>query len=166
MVYKQKHSKNWWYKFTWNGEQIRESTKQTNKRVAEQIEAAHKSALAKAEVGIREKKKVPTLKEFATQFEQTIETECADKPSTISFYKAKLKYLLDDPALSKCRLDRIDENLIDAYKNQRTKTISRHKKTLSVASVNRELATLRTADSDGPRISDHRESATNPPSER
>jgi hypothetical protein len=31
-VYKQIGSKNWWYKFTWNGQQIRESTKQTNKR--------------------------------------------------------------------------------------------------------------------------------------
>jgi len=41
MVYKQAKSKNWWYKFNWNGEQIRESTKQTNKRVAGHMEAAH-----------------------------------------------------------------------------------------------------------------------------
>jgi hypothetical protein len=46
-VYKQPKSKNWWYKFNWNGEAIRESTKQTNKRVAEQMEAAHRTALAK-----------------------------------------------------------------------------------------------------------------------
>ena len=48
----------------WNGELIRESTKQTNKRVAEQMEAAHRTTLAKGEVGIREQKKVPTLEEF------------------------------------------------------------------------------------------------------
>ncbi|MFN8941347.1 MAG: hypothetical protein ACK5YZ_03210 [bacterium] len=36
-VYKQKGSKNWWYKYTWRGRQIRESTEQANKRVAEQI---------------------------------------------------------------------------------------------------------------------------------
>ena len=41
------------------------STKQTNKRIAEQMEAAHKTALAKGEVGIREKKSTPILKEFA-----------------------------------------------------------------------------------------------------
>ena len=64
-VYKQPKSKYWWYKFIWNGEQIRESTKQTSKRVAEQMEAAHRTALAKGEVGIRERKPVPTLKEFA-----------------------------------------------------------------------------------------------------
>ena len=39
-VYKQPKSKYWWCKFTWNGEPIRQSTKQSNKRVAEQMEAA------------------------------------------------------------------------------------------------------------------------------
>src|ERR1700737_85665 len=63
-VYKQKKSKKWWYKFSWNGGVFRGRPKQTNKRVAEQIEAAHRTSLAKGEVGIREKKPVPTLKEF------------------------------------------------------------------------------------------------------
>ena len=65
-VYKQPKSRNWWYKFTWNGEPIRESTKQTNRRVAEQMEAARRTALAKGEVGIRDKKPVPTLAAFIT----------------------------------------------------------------------------------------------------
>jgi len=51
-VYKQKNSKQWWYKFSWNGQLIRAITKQTNKRTAEQIEAARKTQLAKGEVGI------------------------------------------------------------------------------------------------------------------
>ncbi len=142
-VYKQPKSKNWSYKFTWNRELIRKSTKQTNKRVAEQMEAAHKTSLAKGEVGICEKKSVPTLKNFAPKFEQTIETECADKPATIAFYKTKLRHLLADSALSRLPLDRIDEDVIDDYKRRRTKQISRFKRPLSVASVNRELATLR-----------------------
>ena len=54
-VYKQKESKFWWYKFTWKGEAFRRSTKQTNKRVAEQMEAVCKTARAKGEVGIVEK---------------------------------------------------------------------------------------------------------------
>jgi len=48
-AYKQSKSKYWWYKFVWSGELIRESTKQTNKRVAEQMLAAHRTALAKGE---------------------------------------------------------------------------------------------------------------------
>jgi integrase len=142
-VYKQPKSKNWWYKFKWNGELIRESTKQTNKRVAEQIEAAHKTALAKGEVGIREKKPVPTLKEFAPRFKRAIETVCAEKPATISFYASKLKFLLANETLARLPLDRIDEDVIDAYKETRSKTKSRRKRPLSPASVNRELATLR-----------------------
>jgi hypothetical protein len=63
-VYKPRKSKYWWYKFVWNGEPIRESTKQTNKRVAEQIEAARKTQLAKGEVGIKHRKLAPTLTGF------------------------------------------------------------------------------------------------------
>ena len=78
MVYRR--GKMWWYKFTWNRECIRESTKQSNKRVAEQIESAHKASLAKGEVGIREKRVVPTLRQFAPEFESAIRTQCAEKP--------------------------------------------------------------------------------------
>jgi hypothetical protein len=73
-------------------EAIRESTKQTNKRVAEQMEAAHRTSLAKGEVGMRERKVVPKLKVFAPRFEQAIETECADKPTTVSGQRAAQSY--------------------------------------------------------------------------
>src|SRR5215475_6011670 len=59
-----KRGKIYWYHFLFNGQHIQESTKQGNPRVARQIEAAHRTALAKGEVGIRERKPVPTLKEF------------------------------------------------------------------------------------------------------
>src|SRR5579864_5693398 len=111
-VYKQKGSKKWWYKFSWNGEAIRESSKQTNKRVAEQMEAAHKTALAKGEVGIRDRAPMPTLVQFAPRFESAVETQCADKPATVSFYKDKLKCLLDSDVAS-VPLDQIDEASID-----------------------------------------------------
>jgi hypothetical protein len=46
-----KRGKIYWYKFNGNGKQVRESTKQGNPRTAIQIEAAHKTSLAKGEVG-------------------------------------------------------------------------------------------------------------------
>ena len=55
----------WWFGFTFNGERVQQSTKQGNKRVAEQMEAACKTRLAKGEVGIVERKPVPTLRDFA-----------------------------------------------------------------------------------------------------
>lgn len=66
-VYKQSNSKNWWYKFNWNGRQVRESTKQTNKRIAEQMEAAHRASLAKRDVGIREKSPRPRSKNLSSR---------------------------------------------------------------------------------------------------
>jgi hypothetical protein len=59
-----KRGRVYWYHFIFNGEHVQESTKQGNPRVARQMEAAHKTALAKGAVGIREKKPIPTLAEF------------------------------------------------------------------------------------------------------
>jgi len=132
----------WWFHFSFRGKRIQESTKQGNKRVAEQIEAARKTQLAKGELGIQDRKPTPTLKEFAPRFEKAIETQCAEKPRTVTFYKAKLKALLADGILASTPLDAIDEAVIEAYKQSRTCTISRRKKPLSPGSVNRELATL------------------------
>ena len=54
----------YWYKFMWKGQLVRESTKQGNDKVARQMEAAHRTSLAKGEVGIRERKPAPTLGTF------------------------------------------------------------------------------------------------------
>jgi len=107
-VYKQPRSKYWWYKFTWNGEQIRESSKQTNKRVAEQMEAAHRTALAKGEVGIRDKKPIPTLRQFAEgDFLPFVRTTFAAKPMTRRYYENGVKNLLAFERLAEERLDAI-----------------------------------------------------------
>jgi integrase len=133
----------WWYGFLFNGQRIQESTKLKNRRKAEQIEAAHRTKLAMGEVGIREKKPVPTLKEFAPRFREAIETQCAEKPRTVDFYKRKLKALLANEKLAGAKLDCVEEEAIEAYKQARARTQSRRKKLLSPASINRELATLR-----------------------
>jgi len=137
-VYKQKGSKFWWYKFTWKGEAVRRSTKQTNKRVAEQIEAAQKTSLAKGEVGIVEREPAPTLKQFSGRFMQAVSIRCAEKPRTVEFYREKLNRLLEYPALANAALDAIDEALIEEYVQQRRKLVA-------PATVNRQLATLRRA---------------------
>jgi integrase len=56
---------------------------------------------------------------------------------------AKLKMLLADETLPSARLDRIDEAMIEAYRQKRTRTKSRRNQLWSAGSVNRELATLR-----------------------
>ena len=144
-----KRGKTYWYNFWWEGEHIQMSTHQTNKRVAQQMEAAHRTQLAKGEVGIEERKPAPTLKEFAPKFREAIETRSADKPETVRFYKSKLDRLLEYAPLASARLDKIDEALIEKYVQQRRKQFTpatakkEHKQEIAPATVNRELATLR-----------------------
>jgi len=93
----------YWYKFMWQGRSVRESTKQGNDKVARQMEAAHRTSLAKGEVGIREKKVVPTLAAF---LENRIEPWASRRNSWI-WYRSGMRALLRCKPLSKLRLDQI-----------------------------------------------------------
>lgn len=133
----------WWYEFHFKGERIRESSQVGNKAVALQIMAGHRTRLAKGEVGIVERTAAPSLAEFAPRFSEAIGTLCASRPATVTFYRERLRRLLEYAPLATCRLDAIDEALLGAFRQARTKQKSRLGGPLSVASVNRELATLR-----------------------
>ena len=86
MIYKRGNI--YWYKFMWNGEIIRESTKQGNDKKARNIESAHRTALANGLVGIREKKASPSLEDFLKKdFEPFVEAKHTDKPATAEYYK-------------------------------------------------------------------------------
>lgn len=137
-VYKQRKSDKWWYKFRWNGELIRESTKQSNKRVAEQMEAAHKTSLAKGEVGIREKKPAPTLERFAEDdFLPFVKATFAAKPKTLAYYQYGINSLLGYGKLASEKLDAITSETIAGY------VAKRREADLEVSSINRELQVLR-----------------------
>jgi hypothetical protein len=127
---------------SWNGEEIRQSNKQTNKRTAEQMEAAHKTSFAKGEVGLREKKRIPTLKQFAPEFERAIEKQCGEKPRTVKFYRVYLRKLLRSP-LALVPLDEIDEAAIERYRQELSQRTTRRDRPIAPAEINREMATLR-----------------------
>lgn len=126
----------YWFGFIFNGERVQRSTHQRSQRVAEQIEAAYKTELAKGEVGLIQRKRAPILQHFAQRFIDFVQTRSSAKPATVSFYGQKLARLLEYKPLAKARLDHIDEGLIEAYVQHRRKKVC-------PASVNRELATLR-----------------------
>ena len=112
-------SKYWWYKFTWIGELIRESTKQTNKRIAEQREAARRTALAKGEVGIRERKRVPILKDFAEQdFLSFVRSTFAAKPKTLAYYENGTNRLLAFEQLATERLGAISTDRVGEARSE------------------------------------------------
>jgi len=127
----------YWYKFMWNAKRVRESTKQGNDKVARQMEAAHRTALAKGEVGIREKKTTPTLKEFLKQqFLKYAETRHSSKPLTLRYYSQGIE-MLTRSCLGPLKLD----ELTDQHAQQFARQFSR----LSPSGINRGLRTLRRA---------------------
>jgi integrase len=137
-IYKQKGSKNWWYKFNWNGALIRESTKQSNKRIAENMEAAHRASLARGEVGIREKKLAPTVQEFAKQdFLPFIESRFVQKPKTLEYYRNGVKNIVAFVPIASCRLDSVTADRISSFISKR------RARGLQVTSINRQLEVLR-----------------------
>jgi hypothetical protein len=102
-----KRGKVYWYHFWFNGDHIQESSKQGNPRVARQMEAAHRTALAKGEVGIRDKKPAPTLKQFAQQFLDNAGAGRKQEPkaSTKAFYADALNQMLKCEPLASARMD-------------------------------------------------------------
>lgn len=106
----------WWYRFQWDNREIRRSWKQGNKRVAEQMEAAHRTSLAKGEVGIREAAKSPTLKEFAGgDFTSHIRTHFEKKPKTLAYYEAGVRAICGFSPLAGLRLNEIRAESITGF---------------------------------------------------
>lgn len=132
-----KRGRVYWYHFVFNGQHVQESTKQGNPRVARQIEAAHRTSLAKGEVGIRDKKPVPTLEAFKNTFVEWVRAT-KDNKRTQEFYEACYERLLDFKPLARATLDRIDEPLIEQFKQNVLSDVSR-------TTCNRYLSTLRKA---------------------
>ncbi len=157
MIYKRGKHGIYWYEFMWKGVRVRNSTGQRNPRVARQIEAAHKTSLAKGEVGIRERKSVPTFQEFSVRFLKWVAVERAQKPRTVQFYRTMIHLLQNHEPLESAALDQIDEGLVAKYIQwrsgcARTKVIRRKggkieyasaNHPISVCAINRELAALR-----------------------
>jgi integrase len=128
----------WWFKFSWKGELLRESTKQGNRRIAEQIQAARKTQLAKGEVGIRDRKPVPTLAHFAEHdFLPFVRSTSAAKPRTVVFYENSVRNLRAHEKVAGLKMDAITSNVIADF------VARRRDAGMQVSTINRDLATLR-----------------------
>ena len=129
----------YWYKFMWQGRLVRESTKQGNDKVARQMESAHRTSLAKGEVGIRERKPVPTLASFLTDriLPWAEATFAANTPKNAKWYRNECRALKEFKPLANAALDGITGELISEFAAQR---ITQGKQ---IATVNSSLRVLR-----------------------
>src|SRR5215469_11217084 len=133
-----KRGDTYWFRFTWKGEEIRESAKTRNKRTAEQIEAARKTQMAKREVGIRDRAPVPTFGDFVKRdFLPYVENHFAEKSTTLNYYRVQLGHLTAYPGFAGAKLDEITAETIAGFIEKRRQSQYR------VSSINRPLQVLR-----------------------
>jgi integrase len=130
----------YWYKFMWQRKLIRKSTKQRNDKVARQMESAHRTSLAKGEVGIREKKPSATLAGFIEQrFEPWAKAtfEKSSPKTWLDWYRVGLRALKAYKPLANCKLEEITgEKMADFAAHRQANG-------LQVSSVNSSLRVLR-----------------------
>jgi integrase len=130
----------YWYKFMWQGRLVRESTRQGNDKVARQMESAHRTSLAKGEVGLREKKVAPTLREFINNRFEPWARGTFEKSSPKTwrdYYKVGIKTVLAYKPLADSRLDEITSESASAF------AAHRRGEGRQVSTVNSSLQILR-----------------------
>src|SRR5215471_20559002 len=134
----------------WRGELIRESTHQTNDKIARNQESAHRTRLSNGEVGIREKKQVPTLVDFCDKRFKPWAEATTSKKTWQDFYRVGLMAIKDYPALANSPLDAItSEKISDFARYRQAKRLkassekTAQPKGLQIASVNASLRILR-----------------------
>lgn len=135
-----KRGRVYWYHFYFNGQHVQESTRQGNPRVARQMEAAHRTALAKGEVGIREKKPAPTLAEFIAQrFEPWARAtfEHSSPKTWLDWYRVGLRAILKYKLLADRKLDEITGEQAADF------AAHRQSEGLQASSINANLRVLR-----------------------
>jgi integrase len=129
----------YWYKFMWRHKLIRESTHQGNDKVARQMESAHRTTLAKGEVGIREKKPVPTLAAFVKDriLPWAEATFAGSTPKNAKWYRNECRVLGEYKPLANSALDGITSELVAEFAAWRIR------QGRQIATVNSSIRVLR-----------------------
>jgi len=152
MIYKRGKKGIYWYRFMWQGKLVRESTKQGNDKVARQMEAAHRTSLAKGEVGIRERKQAPTLREFCDRrfgpwAKATFEHTC---PNNWLWFRAGIRRITSHEPLANTKLDEITNEKLAGFAaheqtrlQRRGRTEKQEKRGLAASSINSSIRVLR-----------------------
>jgi integrase len=146
-----KRGKVYWFHFLHDGQHVQQSTRQGNRNTARQIEAAYRTALAKGDVGITERKAIPGFKSAMDDFLEWSRIEHSGR--RIATYK---RYRTSSVALLKhfnnTSLDKITPDEVEKFKKARMEQFATKRgknkrvpttKRIKPATVNRELACLR-----------------------
>lgn len=145
----------WWMNFWIDDYHVQKSTKCRNVRDAESYERAYRTQLAKGEVGLEPKKRVPRFSEAMKDFLAWSEHEHAAKPATHRRYEVSSKALLrffGDKPLDQIKPEHVEQFKLWRIKQKKTAPAKKVKKlgaaiktdkAIKPATVNRELACLK-----------------------
>lgn len=136
-----KRGKHFYYDFEFGGRRFRKSTQLTNQRAAEKVESVLKTELIQGTHGLRPREQPPLFEEYVEIFLQRIEQPLAQ--NTIDLHNNSLKFLRKQ--FKETFLDQITKSMIEDYKTSRARDLKKgsETKTVSPATVNRELGTLK-----------------------
>ena len=131
----------YWYKFMWHGKLVRESTKQGNDKIARNMESAHRTSLAKGEVGIRDKKPVPTLSSFLTErvLPWAEATFASSTPKNAKWYRNECRVLREYKPIAAMPLDQINSAHVGDFAAWRLK------QGRAISTINSSIRVLRRA---------------------
>jgi hypothetical protein len=112
-----KRGDTYWFELVYEGRRIRKSTKVKNLRVAEEIASAYRTALAKHDVGITQRKRAPSFNFAMRAFLERSKQDHLDHPRTAQ------RYTTSSVALLRCfgetPLDKITAEDIERFKARR-----------------------------------------------
>lgn len=132
----------YWFELIHEGQRFQKSTKSKNQRVAGQIASTFHTALIKGDVGITERRPMPTLADAMKAFLAWSKREHQAHPRTASRYEVSSKPLL--AFFPNLPLQKITPADVEQYKAVRSEAVGKRTgRALRPASVNRELACLR-----------------------
>ena len=132
-----KRGRVYWYKFMWQDVVVRKSTKQANQNVARQIEAAHRSSLAKGEVGLRDRKPIPKLGDFIRDSVEPLLQGTTSAKTWTDYYRPNLSTMAAHAPMANLKLDAVTSERVSEF------AAWRRSKGLQVSSVNSALQVLR-----------------------
>jgi integrase len=123
----------------WHGKLMRETTRQGNDKIARSMESAHRTSLAKGEVGIREPKLVPTLKHFCADRVEPWAKSTFEKTTRKSWlwYRTGIRALTKYRPLADACLDAITGELASEFAAYRLR------QGMQVSTANNSLRVLR-----------------------
>lgn len=122
-IYKRPGSKFYWYKFTFDGELVQQSSKCTTKADARKVESAHLTQLALGKIGIKPKKEIPTFEKVIEDFLLFAKTAHAEKQGTLDRYSFSCEVL--KKYFGKVKTDRIEAKDIQKFLTWRSGQKSR-----------------------------------------